>query len=96
MDNLFSLLIIYAVGVMVLLYLTTILPGKKKNKKVREMHASIQVGDTIATIGGIIGKVVERDEEPIKLLICEKTGAEMKIVVMAAQTILEKADGSKV
>ena len=96
MDNLFSLLIIYAVGVMVLLYVTTILPGKKKNKKVREMHASIQVGDTIATIGDIIGKVVERDEETIKLLICEKTGAEMKIVVMAAQTILEKADGSKI
>ncbi len=94
--DLFSLLIIYAVGVIVLLYLTTILPGKRKNKRVRAMHDSIQVGDTVATIGGIIGKVVERDNETLKLLICEKTGTEMKIVVMAAQTILEKADGSAV
>ena len=91
MDNLFSILLIYIIGVAVLMYVLTILPSKRKNKKVREMHDSIAVGDVVATIGGIVGKVVYRDEEIVKILIDEKTGTEMKVVVMAVQTILEKA-----
>ena len=55
------------------------------------MHDSIAVGDEVATIGGIVGKVVYRDDEIVKILIDEKTGTEMKVVVMAVQTILEKA-----
>lgn len=92
MDNLFSVLLIYIIGVAILMYVLTILPGKRKNKQVRAMHDSIVTGDVVATIGGIIGTVVERDEETVKILIDEKTGTEMKVVVMAIQSILEKAN----
>lgn len=33
--------------------------NKKKAKAVNELHASLEVGDTVTTIGGIVGKVVE-------------------------------------
>ena len=92
MGNLFSVLLIYIVGVVVLLYVTTILPSKRKNKQVRAMQESIAVGDVVATIGGIVGTVVYRDSEFVKILIDDKTGTEMKVVVMAVQTILEKAE----
>ena len=92
MDNLLSVLLIYIIGVVILMYVLTILPSKRKNKKVRAMHDSIAIGDEVATIGGIVGKVVYRDAEFVKILIDEKTGTEMKVVVMAVQTILEKAE----
>ncbi len=92
MDNLFTILLIYIVGVALLLYVTSILPSKRKNKQVRAMQESIAVGDVVATIGGIVGEVVYRDEEFVKILIDDKTGTEMKVVVMAVQTILEKAE----
>ena len=85
------LVMIYILGVALFLYLTSIRPSKKKNQKMREMHDSVAPGDVIASIGGIVGKVVERDDEFVTMLIDEKTGTQMKIVVMAVQTILEKA-----
>ena len=85
------LVLIYVLAVALFLYLTSIRPGKKKNQKMREMHDSVAVGDRIASIGGIVGTVVERDEEFVTMLIDEKTGTTMKIVVMAVQTILDKA-----
>ena len=90
--NVITLLVTYAIGLIVVLYLTTILPGKRKNKQMREMHDSVAVGDRIASIGGIMGTVVERDEESVTMLIDEKTGTTMKIVVMAVQAILDKAE----
>lgn len=58
----------------------------------RQMHDSVAPGDRIASIGGIMGTVVERDNESVTVLIDEKTGTTMKIVVMAVQTILDKAE----
>lgn len=94
MDNLLSVMLIYIIGVAILMYVLTILPSKRKNKQMRAMHDSVAVGDVIATIGGIIGTVVERNEETVTILIDDKTGTVMKIVLMAVQSILEKADGS--
>jgi len=86
------LVVIYILGVVLFLYLTSIRPGKKKNQQMREMHDSVAPGDRIASIGGIVGTVVERDDEFVTMLIDEKTGTTMKIVVMAVQTILDKAE----
>ncbi len=92
MNDVVTLMIVYVIGLVVILYLTAILPGKRKNKKMRQMHDSVAPGDRIASIGGIMGTVVERDNESVTVLIDEKTGTTMKIVVMAVQTILDKAE----
>ena len=87
-----SFMVIYVLGLIVFFYLFVILPGKRKNKKVRAMHDSVRAGDVIATIGGIIGTVKERDEETATVLIDEKNGTTIKVVIQAVQSILEKSD----
>ncbi|MGM9653904.1 MAG: preprotein translocase subunit YajC [Butyricicoccaceae bacterium] len=85
-------MLIYVVGVVILLYFLTILPGKRKNKKTRQMHDSVKAGDTISTIGGIIGTVTERDGDTVVIRIDEKTGTTMRIVIFAVQSVIEQAD----
>ena len=69
-----------------------ILPGKRKNKKTQQMHDAVKVGDTISTIGGILGTVTERDGDTVTLLIDGNTGTTMRIVIYAVQSIVEQAD----
>ena len=45
-------------GLLVVFYFFMIRPQKKQEKKDAEMRDSLQVGDEVTTIGGIIGKVV--------------------------------------
>ena len=89
--ELWKVMLIYVLGLVLLLYFLTILPGKRKNKKTREMHDSVAVGDTISTIGGIIGRVVERDEDSVLLCIDENNGTAMRIVIFAVQSVVEKS-----
>ena len=89
--ELWKVMLIYVLGLVLLLYFLTILPGKRKNKKTREMHDSVAVGDTISTIGGIIGRVVERDEDSALLCIDENNGTTMRIVIFAVQSVVEKS-----
>ena len=83
---------IYSVGLLALMYFAVILPGKRKNKKTQQMHDAVKVGDTISTIGGILGTVTERDGDTVTLLIDENTGTTMRIVIYAVQSIVEQAD----
>ena len=50
--------IILLVLMFVVMYFLIIRPQKKKDKQAAEMRNSLQVGDEIVTIGGIIGRVV--------------------------------------
>ena len=53
------------VGMFVLLYFFILRPQKKRQKQEEKMRNEIQVGDTIITIGGIVGKVVTIKEDSI-------------------------------
>ena len=84
--------LIYSIGLLALMYFAVILPGKRKNKKTQQMHDAVKVGDTISTIGGILGTVTERDGDTVTLLIDGNTGTTMRIVIYAVQSIVEQAD----
>ena len=56
------IMIVVMVGIF---YLFIIRPESKKKKKLAEMRNSLSVGDTITTIGGLLGKVVAVDNEKI-------------------------------
>ena len=58
-------LIIMIVVMVGIFYMFIIRPESKKKKKLAEMRSSLTVGDTITTIGGILGKVVHVDDEKI-------------------------------
>jgi preprotein translocase subunit YajC len=59
------MMIIMIVAMVAIFYFFMIRPENKKKKKLAEMRASLSVGDTITTIGGIFGKVVSIDEDKL-------------------------------
>lgn len=62
---------IMTIGMIVILfvvfYFFGIRPQKKQEKEVAAMRNSLQVGDEITTIGGIIGKVISIKEETVMI-----------------------------
>ncbi|MEG6572082.1 preprotein translocase subunit YajC [[Clostridium] cellulosi] len=58
--------------IFVLFYFFFIRPQRKKEKKVQEMRNSLQVGDNVTTVGGIIGRVVSIKEDSVVI----ETGAD--------------------
>ena len=89
--NILLLILAYAFAIFAVLYFAVIMPGKKKNRQQREMHDSIEVGDKVNTIGGLIAVVKERDGDTVKLLVDEKTGTTETYVVYAIQSIITPA-----
>ena len=57
--------IIMIVVMVAFFYLFIIRPESKKKKKAAEMRNSLTAGDTITTIGGMIGKVVEIKDDTL-------------------------------
>lgn len=73
-------------AVLLVLYFLMIRPQKKKEKKIAQMRDAVQVGDSITTVGGIIGRVVNIKEDGIII----ETGADrnkMQIKKWAIQTV---------
>ncbi len=55
------------IAMFVLLYFLMIRPQRKKEKQATEMRNSIEVGDGITTIGGIVGRVASIKEDTFVL-----------------------------
>lgn len=54
----------YLVLFILIMYLMIFLPQKKRDKKAKTMLNAMQVGNTVITIGGITGKVINiKDDE---------------------------------
>ena len=53
--------------VMIAMFFFTSRSNKKQEKQAQDMRDSLQVGDEITTIGGVIGKVVSIKEETLVL-----------------------------
>ena len=64
--------LIFIVLLFVVMYFLMIRPQKKRQKEEQEMRQSLEIGDEIITIGGIIGRVVTIREEDIVI----ETGAD--------------------
>lgn len=59
--------IIMLVVFFLILYFLTIRPQKKREKQIRDMRDSLNVGDEIITIGGIFGKVIKVKEDMVSI-----------------------------
>lgn len=59
------IIIVYLVAIVAFMYFVMIRPEQKRKKQLEEMRNSIKVGDSITTIGGIIGTVVSENAEKI-------------------------------
>ena len=89
-------------GLMAVWFIWSLISGKKRKQKEQEELNSLQPGDEITTIGGIIGKVVSIKEETFVLETTkDKTrirfhkGAVRTIDVKVADIAKEKAEAAK-
>lgn len=57
--------LIFMVLLFAVMYFILIRPQKKKEKESKAMQSSLQVGDEIVTIGGIVGLVVQVNEDTV-------------------------------
>ena len=90
--------IIMIVVLIAVFYFFMIRPQKKQEKKDSEMRDSLQVGDEVTTIGGIIGKVVSikgdtfvlettKDKTKIRFLKGAIRSVDVKAADLAAQVM---------
>lgn len=82
-DNMFLVLAIALVAMMAL----SIFSQKKRAKQVEAMRSSIEPGDTIITIGGFTGQVVETPEDEY---VFECEGTRMRIKRWAVSSTMKK------
>ena len=86
------------VSLLAVFYFFMIRPQKKQEKKDAEMRDSLQVGDEVTTIGGIIGKIVSikgdtfvlettKDKTKIRFLKGAIRSVDVKAADLAAQVI---------
>ena len=66
-----TMILLYGL-IIAVFYFILIRPQSKQKKKEEEMRNTLEVGDTIVTIGGIIGRVVSIKDEDIVI----ETGAD--------------------
>lgn len=84
----YIIMMVVLVGVM---YFLMIRPQKKRQKEEQEMRQSLEIGDEIVTIGGIVGKVVTIRENDLII----ETGSDrnkMRIERWAVNTNKTKAE----
>lgn len=67
---------IMTIAFILIFYFILIRPQKKKEKETKQMRDSIQIGDEITTIGGIVGIVVKKSQDT---LVIETGGDRSKI-----------------
>ncbi len=90
-------MIILMVVLFAVMYFLMIRPQKKKQKEEQQMRDSLQIGDEVTTIGGIMGRVVTIKDDSLII----ETGADrnkMKIARWAIQTnntAAEKAEAER-
>lgn len=63
--------IMYVVAFFLIFYFMLLRPQKKKTKELTDLRSSLTAGDTVTTIGGIMGKVISVNDEDVVLSINE-------------------------
>ncbi len=90
------------IAMLVLLYFMMIRPQRKKEKETTEMRNSIEVGDGVTTIGGIVGRVASIKEDTFvletgsdRVKMRFKRWAIQEVEKLAMETPAESAPASK-
>ena len=74
--------------IFVLFYFMLIRPQTKRAKEHKNMVAALAKGDEIVTNGGLLGKIIEVDENFLTVVIAE--GVEVKLQRQAVASLMPK------
>ncbi len=72
----------------VIFYFLLIRPQQKRVKEHRKMTEELKKGDEISTMGGLVGKIVELDENFVELEIAANTT--VKVQRQSVQSLMPK------
>lgn len=86
--------IILMVALFAVMYFVMIRPQRKRQKEEQEMRSSLEIGDEIITIGGIVGKVVTIREEDI-MIVTGPDKTKMNVQRWAVNTNVTKTEQHK-
>ena len=76
----FLMIIVIYAAIFGLLYLFLIRPKSKRQKQDQKMRESLEIGDEITTIGGIMGRVIAiRDDEDAIIIETGSDRVKMKL-----------------
>jgi preprotein translocase subunit YajC len=64
-------ILVYFAIIAVAFFLLIVLPQRRRTTAHRALLASLQVGDEVITIGGILGTIRELDDEKIQLEVAD-------------------------
>ena len=64
-----------------LLYVLLIRPQAKRRKELTRLNASLEVGDLVATVGGIHGEIVDIDQGTVDLAVTEDDRGRPDVVI---------------
>jgi preprotein translocase subunit YajC len=60
-------LMIQLVLIVLIMYFLFILPQRREQKRHREMLAALRPGDEVATMGGLVGEIIQLKDELVTL-----------------------------
>ena len=80
--------------VVVVFYFFGIRPQKKQEQAMAQMRDSLQVGDEITTIGGIIGKIVSIKEETM-IIETGRDHTRIRLLKTAVRTVDVRAEDAR-
>jgi preprotein translocase subunit YajC len=64
---------IFPLAILVFFYFLFLRPQSKRAKEKKQMIAALTKGSEVVTSGGILGRVVDLDENFVKLEVCDNT-----------------------
>jgi preprotein translocase subunit YajC len=64
-------ILVYFAAIALAFFLLIVLPQRRRANAHRALLASLQVGDEVITIGGILGTIRDLDDEKIQLEVAE-------------------------
>ncbi len=80
--------LLFPIGLIIILYFFMIRPQVKRQKEHKAMVDSLSKGDEVATVGGVLGRVISLDENFATIEVAE--GVNIKIRRQAVESILPK------
>jgi preprotein translocase subunit YajC len=81
--------LIVLVAMFALLWLFLIMPQRRRMQAQRELHASVEIGDEILTVGGLIGRVRSAQDEELGLEIAP--GTQVRVARRSVASVLSPA-----
>jgi preprotein translocase subunit YajC len=78
--------LIVLVAMFALLWVFFIMPQRRRAQAQRDLHGSVEVGDEILTVGGLIGRVRSAEDEELRLEIAP--GTEVRVARRSVAAVL--------